>query len=277
MLGNIKLSIEACKQLNIPYEILHPAENLYRIKINNKFYYFVNYSTPLNVQAIASIFKDKEYSYRVLKDKISIPRTLSFLSPFTKQDYKKYLDYPTIPKMIEAIKLNFSLPVIVKRNSGSAGDNVFLCKEVSEIATALETIFNINSKNYDYVALVQEYINIEKEYRAVVLHEELMLLYQKDISQAEFSGNLSPLHWEGAVAKHITDSEILEAVRNFIQPIFAEIEVCYSGLDIAVDTSGKYWLIEMNSHPNYDIFTRDNDGQIIVEIFKKLIQSLQSR
>jgi len=274
MLVNINLSIEACKQLNIPYEILHSAQNLYRIRKNNKFYYFVNYSTPLNSQAIAYIFKDKEYTYQILKEKISIPKTLSFVSPFANESHKKYLIYPTISDIVNIIKLNFSMPVIVKRNTGSAGDNVFCCKEITDVESAVTTVFNVNSKSYDYIGLAQEYIEIAKEYRAVVLYQELVLLYEKDISSAKFDGNLSPLHWDGAVAKHITDPQTFESVRDFIQPIFEEIEVNYSGLDVVVDTNGKYWLIEMNAHPNYEIFTRDNDGQIVIDIFKKMLNGL---
>ncbi|MCC3465308.1 MAG: alpha-L-glutamate ligase, partial [Microcoleus sp. PH2017_06_SFM_O_A] len=135
-------------------------------------------------------------------------------------------------------------------------------------------VFNVNSKDYDYVCLAQEYIDIRHEYRAVFFNHKLVLLYEKDKSDAKFAGNLSPLHWEGAKAKHITDSEIISEIENFVRPVFEEIRINYGGFDIALDTNGKYWLIEINSSPNFEIFVRDNHRRIAVKMFKDMLESL---
>ena len=100
------------------------------------------------------------------------------------------------------------------------------------------------------------------------------MLYEKDKSDAKFAGNLSPLHWDGAKAKHITDSEIISEIKNFVRPVFEEIQINYAGFDIALDTNGEYWLIEINSSPNFEIFVRDNDRQIVVTMFKDILEIL---
>jgi glutathione synthase/RimK-type ligase-like ATP-grasp enzyme len=273
MLSNIRILLAACKNLNISYDILHPNQNLVRVKLN-KYYHFSNYSTPFNTQSIAQIFKDKEYTYQILKESINLPRSISFLSPFCDEKYQQYLEFQTIPAIVESITASFDLPLILKRNSGSGGNNVFLCRSQPEISTALSTIFNIHSKNYDYCALAQEYIQIKNEYRVIFFNQELLLVYEKNIAAAKFAGNLSPLHWEGAKAKYIDNPQVLSEIENFTQPIFQELEVNYAGLDIAVDQKGTYWLIEINSHPNYDIFIRDNGDQKVLKIFEKLLLSL---
>lgn len=145
-----------------------------------------------------------------------------------------------------------------------------------EIRNALDRIFNVNSKNYDYVALVQESIHIVREYRSVCLKQEQIVLYEKDISQAEFTGNLSPLHWEGAIARSVTDLQTIQAIDRFIQPIFQKMAIAYVGLDIALDDRDQYWLIEANSHPNFDIFIRDNGENEIVKLFQKILEYLNS-
>lgn len=274
MLDNVLLLLQACKNLNISYEIIHPAENLLKIKLNNKQHYFCNYSTPLINQAVAQIIKDKEYTYHILKQKVKLPRTVGFLSPFCELKYKMYLKFPNFQDIILEIKDKFETPVIVKRNSGSGGHNVFLCKNTDEIETALKEIFNINYKKYDYVAIAQEFIHIKSEYRAIFLNKELVLLYEKDISDAEFAGNLSPLHWNGAKAKYINNPQILSEIANFAQPIFEELDLDYAGLDIVLDRDNQYWLIEINSHPNYSIFTRDNGEEPVLKIFEKMLISL---
>jgi len=274
MLTNIQILLEACRELNIPYEILHHSQNLIRIKDGGQDYYFVNYMMPFNSASIAQIFKDKEYTYQLLKGKINTPRTLGFVSPHCEEKYQKYLSFPDIESMVLEVNKNFAFPVILKRNRGSGGNNVFLCETREQIKESLEIIFNIDSKNYDYVALAQEYIEIEHEYRAVFCKEKLVLLYEKDKSQAEFAGNLSPLHWEGAKAKHIINPTLISEIEDFVKPVFAEMAINYAGFDVGIDKNGQYWLIEINSTPNYDIFIRDNDRQIVVTMFKEILESL---
>ncbi len=277
MLTNIAILLEACRELNIPYEILHPSQNLIRIRHGGEDYFFVNYMTAFDSGSLAQIFKDKEYTYQLLKAHINTPRTLSFVSPHCEDKYQKYLSFPDIESIVLEVNKNFAFPVIIKRNRGSGGNNVFLCESGEQIKAALEIIFNVNSKDYDYVALAQEYIEIEHEYRAVFCKEKLVLLYEKDKSQAEFAGNLSPLHWEGATAKHITNPKLMSEIEDFVKPVFAEIAINYAGFDIAQDTKGVYWLIEINSSPNYDIFVRDNDRQIAVKMFKDILENWKSR
>ena len=276
MLNNIKLLLKACQELNISYEILHRHQNLVRIKLEKRYYYFVNYTTPFNSKPITEIFKDKEYTYELLKNTIKMPKTIGFLSPFCDEKYKIYLDFKSIEAIEKKIVQEFELPVIIKRNRGSSGKNVFLCKNEEEIEGYINRIFNIYNKDYDYVALAQEYIKIDREYRAIFFDRKLVLLYEKDKSDAKYTGNLSPLHWEGAKARHVTNANIISGIENFVQPIFQELPVNYAGFDIAIDKNGNYWLIEINSSPNYDIFTRDNDKEIIVKIFQKMLKGLTS-
>jgi glutathione synthase/RimK-type ligase-like ATP-grasp enzyme len=274
MLTNIRMLISACKKSSIAYEILHPNQNVVKVILGDREYYFTNYSTPLTPQSVAEIFKDKQYFYQIFQDVVKMPRTISFISPYCDEKYLEYLEFPSIDKIIAEIERNFALPVIIKRNRGSGGNNVFKCVNLPEICKALDHIFNVNSKNYDYVALVQEPIHIVKEYRSVCLNQEQIVLYEKDISQAEFTGNLSPLHWEGAIAKQVNDAQVIQAIDQFIQPIFQKMAIAYVGLDIALDDQGNYWLIEANSHPNFDIFIRDNGEEEIVQLFQKILEYL---
>lgn len=275
MLTNIKMLLEACQNRGIAYEILHPNQNLVRVTVGDRDYYFTNYSTPLTSQSIAEIFKDKQYFYQIFHDVVSMPRTTWFISPYCNEKYREYLQFTSIADIVSELDQKFAKPMIIKRNRGSGGNNVFLCDNISQVQEALERIFDVESKSYDYVALAQEPISIVKEYRCVCLNHQVLLTYDKDFSQAKFVGNLSPLHWEGAIARPVTDPQILEAIAKFIQPLFIKMPtINYVGLDVACDDQNNYWLIEANSHPNFDIFIRDNGSQAIVELFEKMLYSL---
>lgn len=275
MLKNISIAIAACEQINIDYQIMHPSQNLIRLAIEDEHYYFVNYTTPFDNKAVTQIVRDKEYTYRLVKDVIKTPRTTGFVSPFDER-YLKYLEFATIESIkAETIK-TFPLPVIVKRNRGLGGSNIFLCHNEEEIKTSLETIFDGNSKNYDYVALAQEYIDISREFRAVFFAKKLRLLYEKDISNARFVGNLSPLHWEGAKARHISDESQIAAIQQFVEPVFSQLPVNYGGFDVALDKNGEYWLLEINSSPSYGIFVRDNNPKIIIDMFAEILAEFRA-
>lgn len=275
MLTNIKMLLEACQNRGIAYEILHPNQNLVRVTVGDRDYYFTNYSTPLTSQSIAEIFKDKQYFYQIFHDVVSMPRTAWFISPYCNEKYREYLQFTSIADIVSELDQKFAKPMIIKRNRGSGGNNVFLCDNIAQVQEALERIFDVGSKSYDYVALAQEPINIVKEYRCVCLNHQALLTYDKDFSQAKFVGNLSPLHWEGAIARPVTDPQILEAIAKFIQPLFIKMPtINYVGLDVACDDQNNYWLIEANSHPNFDIFIRDNGSQAIIELFEKMLYSL---
>jgi len=274
MLTNIKVLIAACQDLNIDFEFLHPTRNFVKVIIKNKPYFFVNYSTPFNTQSNARVFLDKGHSYHLFKEKINTPKTVSFLSPFGEEKYKEYLVHRNIDAIVAEINNIFAIPVIIKSNHGSMGNNVFFCQDREQIELSIKQIFNVNSKDYDYVALAQEYINIANEYRAIIFNGELLLLYEKSKANAKFVGNLSPLHWEGAKAVQITERQLVSEIEEFIQPIFQEMPLIYAGADIAIDKNGKFWLIELNSSPNYSIFTRDNEERILIEMFKKMLRTL---
>jgi len=89
------------------------------------------------------------------------------------------------------------------------------------------------------------------------LEGDLHCVYEKNITEAKFVGNLSRLHWEGAKAKIVLDKNFLEGVEYFCKPIFENCELRYTGLDIALDKDDKFWLIEANSAPGFNYFVRD--------------------
>lgn len=273
MITNIQFWTTACQELNIDHEIYHHTKKILKVIKRSHPYYFVNTNTPFNSQSVSKLAIDKDYTYCLLKDKIAMPKTKGFLYPFCQEKYHKYLTHDSLTAIETDIMTTLSLPVIIKRNSGSMGNNVFLCEKKAQIQPCLEKIFDQNSKNYDCIALAQEYIQISREYRAVFFQNQIFLLYEKNKDNAKFVDNLSPLHWEGAKAKHITDPDLIGKIEDFCQPIFAEIPIIYTGVDIAIDQKGKYWLIEINSSPSFNLFLQNNASQIILDMCKKMLVS----
>lgn len=273
MITNIKCLEQACKGLNIRYSFLDQNQNFLKIYLD-KPYYFVNSSVPFNADSLSNIFLDKEFTYQSLKDFVRIPETVGFLDPCVDTKYQGYAHFKSIDNIADFVTNKFGDKVIIKRNRGAQGSNVFACNSIKEIESAIKQIFDQQSKYYDYVALAQPRIDIDKEYRVIVFRQEIILSYLKDISNAEFIGNLSPLHWKGSKARLVKEEGLNRKFLEFLQPIFNEMQLEYAGFDLATDKLGNIWLIEINSKPSFDIFVRDNGETEVVSLYTRMLSSL---
>jgi hypothetical protein len=276
MLVITKCLVQACDELNIPYQYLDENQNFISVKFDRP-YYFVNFTTPFGRQDIVKICRDKDFTYQVIKDIIRTPRTKGYLDPFCRPEYQKYATIPSYEQIVDDILKEFHFPVIIKRNQGTRGRHVYLCQHQVDVEQAISRIFDKNSKNYDYVAIAQDYIPFQNEFRVVVFFDEILLVYQKDNHQAQFVGNLSPLHWKNAQAVLIEDADLIEKIRSFLKPLYSVLNLEFAGLDVLYDEHGKFWLLEINSQPDFEIFVRDNGMERVVEIFKKLLLRLKEK
>lgn len=249
--------------------------NLFELSKGPRKLFFANFSTPWNSGSVEQICKDKGFTYFILKDVVLMPETIGYFDPDFKRDgyggYKKFNDVGVIA---DDITHNFPVPLVVKRNSGMRGVNVFLCRSSIEVERALTKIFFKDSPDYDYVALAQTYITPKAEYRAVIFRGKVVLLYEKDISKAEFKGNISPLHFEGARAVEVKDGALKKEIEGFLSPVFRVLPIDFAGFDVILDASGRWWLIEINTRPGFAIFIRDNGKEPIIKMYETILKSL---
>jgi glutathione synthase/RimK-type ligase-like ATP-grasp enzyme len=264
----------ACERLGISYAV-HDLNGNFMSVIAGGPRYFVNYGTPFNNDAISKICKDKEFTYRLLHDVIRMPKTMAYFDPnFGREEYQKFVREENLKAIVGDIMKNLSLPVIVKMNAGTRGTNVFLCNDEAQVAASIEQIYRKDSVNYDYMAIGQEYVRVQKEYRVVMFRKEAILVYEKDFAGAQFVGNLSPLHQENAKAILITDASLIKRISDFVQPIFEKIDIEFAGLDILVNENGELVLLELNNRPGFAYFVRDNGEEPLVQMYERVLSAL---
>lgn len=233
-------------------------------------YLFTIGTTPFNPHSVVTLCKDKEFFYNYYKDAIRMPKTKGFMKPNCLEEWKDYVKFETLDAIIAESEKDFVYPFITKMNKGSQGKCVFKVSNRSEFKTALDEIYN-----NDYVALVQECVNIKKEYRVIYFNKELIFAYQKNNEQAVFTGNISPLHYAGARADIVENKNLLHVFDKFVQPMLAQKNIPYCGLDIALDQENKMWLIEGNCSPGFSYFLQNPKGpELLKGLYTKMFQSL---
>ena len=277
----ISLLKQACENLQIQYKDIDSAGVFLKVFFDTKNHLFIANNLGLNSELVEKICRDKSYSHQLLSQKIRMPTTATYVDPESPEIYKGFSQFKSQTAVISDIVKNNSFPMILKPNSKSMGVNVFFCEDELSLKNAVTTIWNKKSYKYDHVLLVQEFIKIAKEYRVTVLNKKIELVYQKDNTsdRAQFSGNLSPLHFENAQAVFLdpdisVDQKTIQKLQKFIEPIFVELDLQYGGLDIAFDINEKIHLLEINSKPGYSYFVKDNGPEKVVKLFEKVLQSL---
>jgi len=266
--------IKACEQLSLEYTVINGNSNCIEVKINNNFKYFINSSIPINTSTDDALAKDKDFQYKILKNVIRFPKTISFFDFNVKDQYKVFVRETNTEEIIKEVNSNFAFPIIIKMNSGNRGNNVYICKDNKEIKGSLEKIFNHNSRRYDYIALAQEYIKPLKEYRVIILDKKIELVYEKRVGRSDGNENISPLHSIGSKAILIKDISLLDKISKFIEPLLNRLDLRFMGQDIIINEDGIPYLIEINSKPGFTFFMRDNGDELIVELYKKILNKL---
>lgn len=268
---HISCLVEACTRLALNYEFIDNEKNFVRVRIQDRWEYFEVNKTPLNTEVEYGICKDKMHSYELLNKYVNMPKTIPFLDFEIEEKYKKYLAYDSIESALSEIEVRLDYPAIIKPNKGALGSNVYFCENHEQVASSFSTIFNKKSKDYDYIALAQQFIYQKFEYRLVCVHGNPFLLYQRGSGGRRFNAK----YWEaGEVANLIDDEPLTQELFDFVKPVFTQIRLGLVGFDIIRDKNDELYLIELNSSPKFDHVIEGGGRDQVVEVYVEVLKSL---
>lgn len=245
--------MEASRRLGLVSTTYDPNGNFICIKAGGKALFFANYSTPFNSDSFSKISRDKEFTHLLLKDVIKMPKTFGIFDPNYNEDGEIKNNKEEFSKNLKKILEEVNFPLVVKPNSLSRGTNFALCKKEEEVLPALERVFNRNSRHYDFVALIQEYVEVKDEYRVIVYKNEIVLIYD--------------------LYKNVKTEMMKGDIENFIKPIFNVVDVGFAGLDIVVGKDGQMYLLEINAEPGFANFVGINGDEEIVQMYSKILKN----
>ncbi len=279
MLSNIRCLVKACDNLGLSWQAFDKEQNLIAVTIETTreetqtTALFQLNKTPFNSEIFYNICRDKMHSFQVLADKVNMPLTRSFLDFNIEQKYRQYLDCHSLEQALDNLKVHFNYPLVIKQNQGALGINVFLCRTPDEASAALTTIFDNQSKDYDYLAIAQQFIETRHEYRLVCVYGDPVLAYKRGDG---LTFNCS--YWEqGQEAQLIHDASTIERLYEFVKPADDLLAPGIVGYDIIEDTTGQFWLIEVNSSPRFDNITAVAGDEPVVALYEKALTAFTKK
>lgn len=152
--------------------------------------FFRRTSLDINGQGASTITKDKDYCIHFLGEGgYHVPEGVLLFSPRYRADMK--LRNPGIAKSLSSIQPALDLinrhefPVFVKPNEGSGGNGVHLVQSFDELFDALLALFPDHPR-----VLVQRPVP-GRDYRVVVLENEVMCAYERRALSVESDGTHS--------------------------------------------------------------------------------------
>lgn len=271
--ANTRCVAIACERLGVPCELIDEFGNLISVNIGDKRHFFGNTRTPLNSESISTICWHKNYAYNLLHDELPMPLTKSYIDPKAQDEKKKYVTFETYDEIVKDIRQNFDLPVVVKMNAGAQGTNVFKCDSKRSIKSAVKCIFNQKKRHYDFGLLAQQYLEIEHEYRVILVQGRALLTYEKVAENKTI--NLSPLHNDNSFTKIIDDQALIDRIQAIVTASPTLSAMPWIGLDVAHTKDNELYVLELNAHPGFAMFVRDHGDEPLIKVYEEVVQLLQ--
>lgn len=270
---HIACLVKALDQLGLSHRYIDREQNLVQVTLPWGKEYFQLNKTPFNSEVVYHLCRDKMHTYEILNEHIRMPKTLSFLDSTVPAEYRHYCQYHSMEEMVEATAEHFDFPVVIKRNAGALGKGVYLCEDKEQVRQALDKTFDHHSKEYDFLALAQQYVSSKLEYRLLCAFGEPILAYQRGSKEG-----FNLRYWEqDEIAIQVHDESLIQELYEFVRPCYEHIDLGWVGFDIILGHDGNYHLIELNSSPKFNNFINNNESQQVVDLYVRAMKLFMAR
>lgn len=148
---SIAILTQVCKELSLPFSFIDMAKFAVEIQFPHRRHQVICNTFGLIADTDARIATDKSYQAQFLAATGLIPQTRQYIDPQSEFSLK---NLPKLKDISQDILNNFSLPVVVKKNSGRQSIHVFIAHTAEKVEKSLKLVFNPRSKYYDHVAVV---------------------------------------------------------------------------------------------------------------------------
>ena len=166
-----KILNELCEEKNIEQSLLSFGW-IRELKKDNRIHHIIRYQFDLNSANSYHIANDKYATYVILKENnVPMIKHEMLFSPYTRSAYH---DENYIEKVKMMLEENNNR-LIIKANDSCQGRDVYFANNEKTAQKVIEKMFE---ENKDSISLCP-FVDIDYEYRVVVLDNEILYLYKK--------------------------------------------------------------------------------------------------
>ncbi|HEY0907830.1 MAG TPA: hypothetical protein VGE35_00615 [Candidatus Paceibacterota bacterium] len=244
---NIKALRQALAETGVAFSSVEGFEDIVMVA-GHPFMYAL---TPFNTHSGSAVCLDKAMLFKLLEGRVRMPRTVSIVDP--NGDYPKHIKVDGLEESFKKAS-GIPYPLIVKMNAGDAGRNVYKVDTEVEARDGIAAIFNKASKNYDFIALVQEYIKPVREIRAVIVNGKFSFAYDR----------------KGA---DMLSGEVADEVSRLSKIILGTVSLSWCALDFIESESGELYFLEANTRPGFEGFLARHGDRLLVDAYKDALKS----
>ena len=166
-----KIIDELCEEKNIKQKMLSFGW-IRELEKEDKIHHIIRYQFDLNSAISYKIANDKYATYVILKEnKIPMINHEMIFSPFTRTKYFEKSFMYKVKKMLK----NASNKIVIKANDSCQGKDVYCVKNKIEAKRIIKKMFK---EKKDSISICP-YVEIDYEYRVIVLEDQVLYAYKK--------------------------------------------------------------------------------------------------
>lgn len=287
-MGNYaKILKEICEELKIQIQSFSD-DWAFRLEKDEKVRYIYGYRFGLDAGSVQKFCDDKAMMSDLLEF-YHIPHVEHFFF-MNEKDYNK-----SGKQLLKKYR-----KVVCKANEGKGGKQVFLVENEQEMDKAARKIFEKDDR-----LAISPYIEIEKEYRSIVLDGEIKLLFSKErpfiigdgvhtirellkedgreaseitlfdvIPKNQEKVLLNWKHNLGQGATPVIESHV-EPVEKIVREVLQKVSIRFASVDV-VKYGENYCVLEVNSGVTMEHFSKASQGnyELAKQIYKEAILKL---
>lgn len=297
-----KIINELCEEMNISITD-YSFEYFKQLKKDGKMRNMMMHKLDLNSIVSTNIANDKYATFEYLRaNSIPIPNHHIIFNPKTRKDYVSSEDLEKAYELFE----KYDKKIVIKANDSFQGKDVYLVTKKEEIKKIIEEIFSSDNDSLS----ICPFENIKNEYRVIVLDNECLFCYKKELPKVIGDGekkirdfcldlnidhpdknlelNYVPkigeevcLSWKfnlsgGAIPKIVDDLNIKNIIEDIARKTTEIINIRFASVDIIENYDGEFKVMEVNGTVCMNKFTEKfEDGyEIAKEIYRKVLKRM---
>ena len=281
---------------------------IFELEKNGKIRHIIGSRFDMNYEASGNIACDKFATFEVLKShNVPVVKHTILFNPNTRSNYVPESGNSKI--ISSEFKRNGSL--VVKPNTGSEGQGVFLCHSLKETESAVLKLFKRN----DSIDICP-YYDIKTEFRTFYLNGKILLIYAKckpfvvgngvdslgvlinnldlpdtpvshdnlkklDLLYVPKQDEIVEISWKhnlsgGATPQILEKSDLYSKIESLALDAGNAMNMSFATIDIIQTTDNNFYVLEINSGIGTSQFikTAPNGFEIMKKVYSKALEEM---